>query len=146
MLPIYMHASAHLKDKLHKVLMKAARYSIGNYCFKKSTYYILNKCKLTTINNMISISAIKLIHKTLHNESPEVMLEYYKLNKRKSADIFYNYVPKSANMNKYFVYQGVKLFNSIPVKIKDLPPIKFNNQIKRYITDPASVVHVRAIN
>ena len=72
-----MHASAYLKDKLHKVIMKAARFSIGNYCFKKSTYFILNRCKLTTINNMINISAIKLIHKTLHNESPEVMLDYY---------------------------------------------------------------------
>ena len=92
------------------------------------------------------MSAIKLIHKTLFNESPETMLDYYKLNNRKSAAIFYNHVPKSANMKKYFVYQGIKLYNALPVKIKDLPPIKFNKQIKKYITDPASVVHVRAVH
>ena len=145
MLPTYMHAPACLKDKLHKVLMKAARFSIGNYCFKKSTYYILNKCKMTTINNMINISAIKLIHKTLHNESPHVIFQYYKVNKRKSADIYYNYTPKYCNMKNYFIYQGIKLFNGLPAKLKDLPPVKFNNKIKRYITDPASVVHVRDI-
>ena len=100
---------------------------------------------MKTINNMINISAIKLIYKTLHNESPEVILEYYKLNKRKSADIFYNYIPKSSKMKNYFLYQGIKMFNGLPSKIKDLPPIKFNNHIKRYITNPASVVHARAV-
>ena len=145
MLPTYMHASACLKDKLHIILMKAARFSIGNYCFKKSTHYILNNCKMTTIKNMINISSLKLIHKTLHNKSPEVIFQYYKVNKRKSADIYYNYTPKSSNMKNYFIYQGIKLFNGLPANLKDLPPIRFNKKIKRYITDPASVVHVRAI-
>ena len=49
-------------------------------------------------------------------------------------------------MKNYFVYQGIKLFNALPLKLKDLPPLKFNNKIKRYISDPASVIHVRAIN
>ena len=48
-------------------------------------------------------------------------------------------------MKNYFIYQGIKLHNALPMKIKDLPPIKFNNQIKKYITNPASVVHARAV-
>ena len=100
---------------------------------------------MTTINNMINISAIKFIHKTLYNESPEVIFEYYKVGKRKCANIFNNYTQKSAYMKNYFVYQGIKLHNALPVKLKDISPIKFNKKIKRYITDPASVVHVRAI-
>ena len=39
MLPLYLHLSEGLKNKLHKVIMNAARVSIGNYCYKKTCGY-----------------------------------------------------------------------------------------------------------
>ena len=39
MMPLYNIANLHLKNKLHKIIMSAARTAIGNYCFMKSTIY-----------------------------------------------------------------------------------------------------------
>ena len=35
MLPIYNSAPEYLKNKLHKIIMTAARTAIGDYCYKK---------------------------------------------------------------------------------------------------------------
>ena len=39
MLPLYMNAPSYLIDKLHKVVMTAARVAIGSYCPKKYNIY-----------------------------------------------------------------------------------------------------------
>ena len=44
LLPLYSHSTRQLKNKMHKIIMTAARCAIGNYCFKKSVHYVLNKC------------------------------------------------------------------------------------------------------
>ena len=71
MLPLYSHAPQILIDKLHRVLMKAARYSIGNYCYRLSCNYILGKCNWLSIGNMIIQSGINFTYKTLCNREPE---------------------------------------------------------------------------
>ena len=53
LLPLYMHSSKEQIAKMHKVIMTAARLAIGDYCFKKSEIYILNKCGWLNINKMI---------------------------------------------------------------------------------------------
>ena len=58
MLPLYNNTPGYLKTKLHKIIMKTARSAIGDYCFKKSITYILNKCKLMNIDNMIKYSSL----------------------------------------------------------------------------------------
>ena len=45
MLPLYNNLPLYLRNKLHKIQMKSARTAIANYCYKKSTSYILNRCK-----------------------------------------------------------------------------------------------------
>ena len=53
MLPIYNNLPGYLNNKLHKIIMTAARTVIGNYCFRKSNLYILNKCNWMNVKNMI---------------------------------------------------------------------------------------------
>ena len=45
LLPIYSIATQENLSKIQKIIMSAARAAIGNYCFRKSTQYILIKCK-----------------------------------------------------------------------------------------------------
>ena len=45
LLLIYMNINGTNIPKLYRVLMKAARVSIGNYCSRSSISQILNKCK-----------------------------------------------------------------------------------------------------
>ena len=76
MLPLYNNLPLYLRNKLHKIQMKSARTAIGNYCYKKSTSYILNKCKWLNINNMIKYSSLVFIHNVIYNKNQKVYWEY----------------------------------------------------------------------
>ena len=60
--------------------MSAARTIIGNYCYKKSIGYILNKCKMHDIRDLLDITTLKYIHKVITNQTPNAILRYYKMN------------------------------------------------------------------
>ena len=67
MLPTYMNATSEQKNKIHKVIMRAARMIIGSYCLMKSTTYIFGKCNWLTTNQMIEYAATKEVHKIIYN-------------------------------------------------------------------------------
>ena len=78
LLPLYMHTNKILNDKLHKVLMTAARGAIGNYSFKKSKKYILDKCNWLPINKMIENASIKVLHNILFPKPQILYITYLK--------------------------------------------------------------------
>merc|ERR1712240_916690 len=78
MLPMYNNAPIYLKNKLHKIVMKGAQTAIGNYCFKKSPRYILDKCKWLNIDNMIIYSSFIFIDNFIQNKQPKSILSLYK--------------------------------------------------------------------
>ena len=77
MLPLYTNASKLNIQKLHKIVMTAARCVIGNYCFKQTKEYILNKVKWLDINKMIKYSRLCIINKILKNKSPISLYNLY---------------------------------------------------------------------
>ena len=96
-LPIYTPKIKNQQSKLHKIIMMSARTIIGNYCFKKSTKYILEKCKMNDITIMIALSSLKLFHKILINKKPKTLLNLLlSQNKRKTDKILRTmYMPKT---------------------------------------------------
>ena len=50
-MPLYMNCSAYNIRIMHRIIMKAVRTAIGNYCFKKSILYILKKCQFLDAKN-----------------------------------------------------------------------------------------------
>ena len=48
-----MSITNKLNEKLHKVIMSSARAAIGNYCRYKSINYLLKKCNLLDIKDLI---------------------------------------------------------------------------------------------
>ena len=132
-LPIYMHANKKLKDKLHKVLMTAARCAIGNYCFRKSICYILNKCKWETIDNMILNASINLINKIIINKEPEQIYNLYTINRRSMVKIYPKYDPKGMVLKNFFIYKSLPTYNNIPKNVKNLSKNKFQAEIKYLI-------------
>ena len=67
MVPIYSLANNNNLQKLHKVIMTAARAAIGNFCFRKSIQYILTKGKWFDIHDWILSSTLNTLHRTLHS-------------------------------------------------------------------------------
>jgi hypothetical protein len=113
-LPLYMHTTELLKQKLHKVQMSAARCVIGSFCYKKSIKYILNKCKWDTVKNVIINSSIMFIHKVIKNQKPEVIYELYNINRRSTAKIALHYHPKSKIYSAFFSNKTIEIYNKIP--------------------------------
>ena len=70
-LPIYSQLTEGQISKLHKVIMTAARCSIGSYCFKKSKKYILDKCKMLAVKELIMCSMLLFVHKLITNKIPK---------------------------------------------------------------------------
>ena len=68
MLPIYMNATTDNINKLHKVLMRCARVTIGNYCCRMNTAAILGKCKWLGIKKFIVHSGLIAVNKIIKKE------------------------------------------------------------------------------
>ena len=130
MLPLYNNLPLYLRNKLHKILMKSARSAIGNYCYKKSTSYILNKCKWLNINNMIKYSSINLLHNILNKNEPKIIINMLKINRRSVVDINTKYIPQSRELKSFFIYKSLKLYNAIPKELKHLETNKFKKALK----------------
>ena len=135
--PIYMNASEQNIVKLHKVIMTAARAAIGNYCFKKSVDYILQKCNWLTAKNLILNSSLNLIHKIITNQAPPALFNLYKNIKTKRSVVAatLTYRPKTKCVKNFFLYKGTNIYNSLPNFLKNLPIDKFKKQIKVHLRE-----------
>ena len=134
-IPLLSQCTNKQKQKLHKVIMSAARTIIGNYCYKKSIKYILKKCKMQDNNDLFTIWTLEFIHKALFYHLPKSMLKYYNLrkNKRKNSKITTIYRPKSVKFKNHFIYKGIHIYNTLPTEIKSLPVNTFGKRITQYV-------------
>ena len=116
--------------------MTSARTIIGNYCFKKSTKYILDKCNLLNAKQLITYSAIKFIHKTITNKLPKSnYYMYLPPNKRTNNKTIRTKVqPKTKKLRLHVIHKGADLLNNTPAEIRNLPMKKFSKQLRLHIT------------
>ena len=136
-LPLYMNINNTNLNKLHKVIMTAARMSIGNYCFKKSKKYIINKCGILDIKDLIIYSTLTFFYNINRRAQPQAILDLY--TKQNSRDKIRKYrplyIPESKFMEYSCIYRGAKLFNGIPQSYKQLSVERFKTTIKGYIAE-----------
>ena len=134
MLPLYMNANQNNINKLHKVLMRAARTALGHYGLKLSITQILDKCNWLTINKMIKWSTLKFLHKIINNNSPKVLISTLrKIRGRSNTAIAPFYIPKMEYFKNFFMQKGLKLYNQIPNEIKSKNETNFKKASKQWI-------------
>ena len=135
MIPMYNKLPDYLHRKLHKITMTAARAAIGNYCYRKSTSYILDKCKWLHIDNLIKFRCISYIYKIQYDKSPKSIVEVYRENRfqRHKSEITINYVPKNTKYTRFFLYDHIGSYNQIPMEIKSKHPKLFKKYLKVWI-------------
>ena len=73
MSPLYTQANNNNLNKIHKLIMRAARSTIVNNCCRFSRIKLLNICKWPTAKNMINLSATNAIHNIIINRSQNVL-------------------------------------------------------------------------
>ena len=136
MIPLYMGADNNNITKLHRVIMKAARTTIGNYCCKQSINQILDRCKWLPIDLMIKHAAITTLHNIITNKTPKSVTNLLSNtdNTRLTKEITTKYIPRTEKYRRSFLYSGLKIYNSIPKKLKNsskmISKIKTKNWLK----------------
>ena len=97
-LPLCLGMSVKLHEMLHKVCMRSARLAIGNYCFKKSTSYILSNCKMLPIKKLVYFASINFLFKILKNDTPKSIMDYFKKQSEQNSGLYLipKYCPKTA--------------------------------------------------
>ena len=115
--------------------MRAARNTIGNYCYKKSCSYILNKCQWLSIEKMVSYSGICFIYKIIANKEPNSMLSMFKTkkSKRNISKWYTAYQPKTKLMQNFIIYKSLANIYSLPKDIQNCKQSTFKSRLKKYL-------------
>ena len=135
--PLYLGITNKLIDKLHKVVMSAARAAIGNYCFKKSIIYILNKCNILEIKDLILLSSLSFLHKIDKNRKPESIINHFKIPNKRAKIFEYRpiYMPKLQYIQNGLFYRGAQIYNELPIQMKQLKHDKFQKSLKSHLKE-----------
>ena len=136
MLPIYSNTCQININKLHKIIMTAARAAIGSFCFKKSVGYILKKCKWFDIGDLITYSSLNIIHKTIKTKIPLNMLSMFRdLDKvRVVSMISTRYIPVTVRFKQFYIYKFTSTYNSLDSNLKKKSVTAFKKEIKLMLT------------
>ena len=136
-LPLYMGLNQKLLTKLHKVIMTAARAAIGSFCFKKSKTYILNKCKLLDIKDMIIYSSLLFLYKIEKNNVNKTILDFFYKKRSRDKNIKFRplHIPRMKMLENNIFHRGTHIYNELPQSLKNLPTEKFRIALIQYVRD-----------
>ena len=136
MLPLYTRLNTELTSKIHKVMMTAARVTIGNYCCRKTITQILSKCKWLEIKQLIKHSSTCLLHKIIINQTPKSITNKFQHleTKRKVVKPNTKYNPKTETFKNFYLYKTLKFYNTLPMEILNEGNKQFKISLKNLIT------------
>ena len=117
--------------------MRSARISIGNYCFKKSIKYILNKCEMFDSEDYVLFSSVKFLYGIRTTNEPKAIVNLFKKQNTRTnkLELYPNNIAKSAKLNNSCLHRGAYVFNKIPNEIKTGKIQKFTEKLKYYISN-----------
>ena len=132
MVPLYSTATKVNLNKLHMIITTAARAAIGDYCFRKSVKYILDKCKWFDIYDLIKYSSLNIIHKTITTGKPPGLIGYFRNNnnQRSVKLLTTKYKPKTKKFLSFYIYKYFEIYNNLDTYIKLKSTNGFKQEIK----------------
>ena len=115
-MPLYMGLNCGQLDRLNKVIMTSARATIGSYCFKKSTSYILKKCNFLEIRDTIILSSMAFLYKVQKENINISILSFFfpKRERDKYHKLRPLHNPKMKRTENHLFHKGANIFNNLP--------------------------------
>ena len=135
MMPLYSNATCSNINRVHKLVMRAARTSIGSYCCRKSVGQILKICGWLPPTKMITHSAIVTLHSIIINRTPNSIMALFNntTTLRTKKDISTKYIPRTSKFIHFYINSGLKLYNKLPHNIKHKSKNVFKKLSKKWI-------------
>ena len=144
---VWGNCPSYLKHKVQVILLRAARLIIGKKSQRWHTKKILNEVGWHTIDEIATLTSVKLAHKMLHTSQPE-SLAYRTLKHKTDASTRLSGPNKlgprprtygGGTYTKYQIRAGIySKYNSIPEPIQNImDQHRFKKWTKKYLTNPA---------
>ena len=126
------------KTKYHTATMTVARWTKQNYCFKVSCLKICKSLGWSLPSQQILQDAAKFAHSIMSNRRPLQILKKIRLPRtRTNAKPTIKYKKKNDKYDENTIAKSLRIYNTIPDVIKNLPAKKFARKIKNmWITSP----------
>ena len=97
------------KQKIYKLLHRAARYVKADFCFKQSIRSIMTSINLKMPEEIIDEGSAKFIHKIISNEEPKEIYNLIKFPRsRTCVDLCLQYIPKTDRLRRCAVFSGIQ--------------------------------------
>ena len=133
MLPTYTNITEIQRQKIHVVLMKAAKATIGLPCYRWSTQRILETVGWIPLKAMIEKAKLKVLHNIVITKQPTMLFKQMKIPERKTKAITLQYNTGKEKLKKFFLTSTIQDYNKLPVIMRNLNQQKFKNAItKKY--------------
>ena len=136
MFPTYMSKLESLQNKAVKI--------IGGGTTRESSTPFYGQLKILKLSDLYKFEIAKLVHDFLHDKLPSSSV--FSRLFQKSLQISHRFTRSSSNKNKLHIplyctnrlqcgirYQGVSVWNSIPMEIQNLPKHSFKVKLKEYL-------------
>ena len=117
--------------KLHVVLMKAAKATIGLPCYRWSNQRILETVGWIPLKEMIEKAKLKVLHNILITKQPTMLYNQLKIPERRTKAITVRYNIRKEKLKKFFLTTTIETYNKLPVLMKNLDQRRFKKAITK---------------
>ena len=134
--PTYMSKLESIQNKAVKIM--------GSGTTRESPTPFYGQLKILKLSDLYKFEIAKLVHDFLHDKLPSSSVFSHLF--QKSLQISHRFIRSSSNKNKLHIplyrtnrlqrsirYQGVSVWNSIPMEIQNLPKHSFKVKLKEYL-------------
>ena len=131
MMPTYTNLTEMQRQKLHVVLMKAAKATIGLPCYRWSNQRILETIGWIPLKEMIEKAKLKVLHNILITKQPTMLYNQLKIPERRTKAITVRYNIRKEKLKKFFLTTTIETYNKLPVLMKNLDQRRFKKAITK---------------
>ena len=91
------------RQKIHVVLMKAAKATIGLPCYRWTNQRILETVGWIPLKEMIEKAKLKVLHTILISKQPTMLYQQMKIPERRTKAITVRYNIRKEKLRKFFL-------------------------------------------
>ena len=130
--PLLAGETDETKDRIFKVVHRAARFVKNDFCFMQSIRNIMSSLDWKLPVEIIDEASAKFTHRIIKSEEPKILYNKVKAPRsRLAAEHILNEVPKSNRLERTPLQTGMKNFNRMTLEMKQATPKKLTKILKK---------------
>ena len=132
----FVNNSFKQNQKLNSLINKCSHKILGIMSYSKSASYNLKQLNWVSYYQMLIIGATKMFHKVILYGKPPSYNNYIKqslINTEGTRKVRHSYINRNSTTTKTsnsLFYRAVKIYNTLPIELKNLEYKVFNKRIK----------------